>query len=323
MNTLAIPNTDLHASMLCFGTESIGAKSTESEAHALLDTFVTHGGNFIDTARIYSNWFPGELNCSERIIGDWLANRRDRDRLIIATKGGHFDLKDRIPRLSTRELELDLAGSLAKLQTDCIDLYWLHRDDPNRTVAELLETLHTFQQAGKIRHYACSNWHPDRISQAIAYAREKGYTGFVANQMRWSIGSPNMRPSSDPTVFAMDEPTYDLHVQTGLAAVPYSSQAGGFFTKFSDDPNIQSGYATRANRALHHSLQALSQKLNLTIGQLVLAYLWSHPFPVIPIIGCRNVEQLEDSLKALGHRLPDDVVKQLTEKHNLPFVQEL
>ena len=322
MNTPAIPNTDLHPSMLCFGTANIGVNNTESEAHALLDAFVAHGGNFIDTARVYSNWIPGESNRSERIIGDWLVKRRDRDRLIIATKGGHFELEDKIPRLSTRELEIDLAGSLGKLQTDCIDLYWLHRDDPNRSVAELLETLHTFQQAGKIRHYACSNWHPDRIRQANAYAREKGYTGFVANQMRWSIGSPNMRPSSDPTMFAMDEPTYDFHVQTGLAAIPYSSQAGGFFTKLSADPDIKSGYATSANRALHLSLQALSRDLNLTISQIVLAYLWSHPFPVIPIIGCRNIEQLEDSLKAVGHRLPDDVVKQLTDKHNLPFVQE-
>ena len=179
MDTLNIPNTDLNPSVLCLGTANIGVRNTEAEAHALFDAFVSHGGAFIDTARVYSNWIPGELNRSERIIGDWLAKRRDRDRLIIATKGGHFNLEDRIPRLSAEELETDLSGSLHKLQTDYIDLYWLHRDDINRPVAELLDILHAFQQAGKIRHYACSNWTPERIQEANACAQKKGYSGVL------------------------------------------------------------------------------------------------------------------------------------------------
>lgn len=322
MSTLPIPKTDLRPSTLCLGTAHFGANNTEAEAHAVLDAFAAHGGNFLDTARVYSNWVPGELNRSERIIGDWLAGRQDRDRLLIATKGGSFDPEHGAPRLAEHELEADITGSLEKLRTDRIDLYWLHRDDPERPVSEVIEALHAFQQKGKIRHYACSNWNPDRISQANAYAAKQGFTGFVANQMRWSIGSPNMGPTSDASMVGMDPSTYALHLKTGIAAIPYSAQARGFFTKLETDPKAGGGYATDANRALHRSLQALSREIGLTVGQIVLAYLWSHPFPVIPIVGCRNVGQLENSFTAVGHCLPEEAVRQLSSTHKLPYASE-
>lgn len=308
-----IPNTDLNVSAICLGLANIGVKNTEDEGMALLDAFLEAGGNFIDTARVYSNWVPGELNRSERIIGDWLTARGVREQVVVATKGGHFDLADRIPRLSREEMEIDLRGSLEKLQTDVIDLYYLHRDDSSRPVGELLDVLHGFQQAGHIRHYACSNWTPVRMQAARDYARAQGYTGFVANQMRWSLAGFHGKPPGDETMCSMDRETYDFHVKTGLAAIPYNSQAGGFFSKLDVDPKSveKSGAYSEGNLKLYDYLKQVADDLNVAISQVVLAYFWKQPFVSIPIVGCRNQAQLQDSLVAVDCDLSDDMIKHI------------
>jgi aryl-alcohol dehydrogenase-like predicted oxidoreductase len=309
-----IPNTHLNVSVLCLGLANIGVKNTEEEGMALLDAFLEAGGNFIDTARVYSNWIPGEVNRSERIIGDWLVDRGVRDRVVVATKGGHPDLVDQIPRLSREAMEIDLYGSLEKLQTDVIDLYYLHRDDTHRSVTELLDVLHTFQQAGKLRYYACSNWTPSRMQEAYDYAKAQGYTGFVANQMRWSVAGFLGKPPGDKTMCAMDQETMDFHVQTGMAAIPYNSQGGGFFSKLDRDPKSveKSGSYTVGNLKLYAYLKQVARELGVAISQVVLAYFWSQPFVSIPIVGCRNLEQLNDSLLAVDCELPDDVMKKIS-----------
>ncbi len=320
MEYTQISNTDLKPSAICLGIGSIGVKNTEAEGMALLDAFVEQGGTFIDTAHVYSNWAPGETSRSERILGDWMATRKNRDHLVIGTKGGHPDLSTMlISRLCRADLEEDVNGSLKKLQTDTIDLYYLHRDDPSLPVSDILDTLHDFQTVGKIRFYACSNWTPARIREANTYAHEKGYTGFVANQMRWNIGCFHMRPSSDQTMCGMDRETLTYHKQTGLAAIPYSSQAGGFFSKRNDHPEavVHSGYNTEANQTLHVYLQSLTQTLGLTMSQIILAYFWSHSFTAIPIVGCRNRTQLDDSLLAVWCRLPDEVMVRIDHLNGL------
>lgn len=309
-----IPNTHLHVSVLCLGLANIGVKNTEEDGMALLDAFLDAGGNFIDTARVYSNWIPGEVNRSERIIGDWLVDRGVRDRVVVATKGGHPDLVDKIPRLSREAMEIDLHGSLEKLQTDVIDLYYLHRDDMNRSVAELLDVLHDFHQLGKIRYYACSNWTPSRMQEAAEYAKAKGYTGFVANQMRWSVAGFQGKPPSDQTMCAMDRETMDFHMQTGMAAIPYNSQGSGFFSKLDRDPKSveKSGGYTEGNLKLYAYLKQVADEWDITISQIVLAYFWSQPFVSIPIVGCRNLEQLHDSLLAVDCELSEDVMKEIS-----------
>jgi aryl-alcohol dehydrogenase-like predicted oxidoreductase len=232
----------------------------------------------------------------------------------VATKGGHPDLVDQIPRLSREAMEIDLYGSLEKLQTDVIDLYYLHRDDTHRSVTELLDVLHTFQQAGKLRYYACSNWTPSRMQEAYDYAKAQGYTGFVANQMRWSVAGFLGKPPGDKTMCAMDQETMDFHVQTGMAAIPYNSQGGGFFSKLDRDPKSveKSGSYTEGNLKLYAYLKHVARELGVAISQVVLAYFWSQPFVSIPIVGCRNLEQLNDSLLAVDCELPDDVMKKIS-----------
>jgi aryl-alcohol dehydrogenase-like predicted oxidoreductase len=300
---------------MCFGLAGIGVKNTEEEGMTLLDVFLEAGGNFIDTARVYSNWVPGEVNRSERIIGKWLVDRGVRDQVVVATKGGHPDLVDKIPRLSKEAMETDLIGSLEKLKTEVIDLYYLHRDDEARPVAELLDVLHGFQQSGKIRYYACSNWTPKRMREARDYASGQGYTGFVANQMRWSVAGFQARPPSDKTMCAMDPETRDFHIQTCMAAIPYNAQAGGFFSKLSAAPESveKNGHYTEGNLKVYDYLIEVSQDMGVGISQIVLAYFWPQPFVSIPIVGCRNQAQLADSLRAVDCQLSADVMQKINE----------
>jgi aryl-alcohol dehydrogenase-like predicted oxidoreductase len=137
------------------------------DSFALLDAFVEQGGTFLDTAHVYANWAPGPRSISEKTIGAWLKATGTRDRLLIATKGGHpAPGHEPGSRLSPSDIVGDLDESLDFLGVERVDLYWLHRDDPNRPVGAMLEVVNEQARLGKIRHVGCSNWRPRRIRAA-------------------------------------------------------------------------------------------------------------------------------------------------------------
>lgn len=214
-----------------------------------------------------------------------------------------------IPRLSRREIVHDLDESLKYLQTDVIDLYWLHRDDPDRTVAEILETLNDQRQKGKIRWFGCSNWEPGRIRQAMEYAARKKWRCFVGNQMMWSLAAPDRNALPDQTQAVMDAPTYAFHRETGLAAIPYSPQANGFFSVLDEvgperlGEGIRRKYYSDANRGRFQRAKELSRQLNRSVSAVVLAYLINQPFPTIPIAGSGTIDHLRESLSAVDLKL--------------------
>jgi aryl-alcohol dehydrogenase-like predicted oxidoreductase len=319
MRSTAIPDTDLRPSCIALGIADLGVKNTEREAHALLDAFVEQGGTCIDTARVYSNWVPGESSRSERILGDWLQSSGMRDRLVVATKGAHPQLDSmHVPRMSPGEVQGDLEGSLRSMRIDAIDLYYLHRDDSSTPVEPIIDMLDSFVAGGKIRYYACSNWKPHRIEQACAYARAKGTRGFVANQMLWNAGSWTMRPPPDPTIVLFNRATRELHRRLPLAAFPYSSQANGFFSKLHerggepDEQLLESGYYSNANCAVYRIMSDIARKRGLAITEIVLLYLLEQDIVTIPIVGCRNREQLGSSLTAASRRLDEDDLSRIT-----------
>src|SRR5579862_172666 len=160
MTQVQIPATDLSVSSLCLGTGSYGTAISREDAFAMLDRFVELGGSFLDTANIYGNWVKDvERSISEKVIGAWMEERGCRSKVVVGTKGAHFDLATpAISRVSPAEIMKDLDESLASLRTDCIDLYWLHRDDPTRPVVEIIDVLDSAQSAGKIHWYGASNW---------------------------------------------------------------------------------------------------------------------------------------------------------------------
>jgi len=309
MKYATIPETDLRPSALCLGTNRFGSVIDHESAFALLDAFVDLGGSFIDTAHVYADWIPGApKSASEKTIGRWLKARGARDQVILATKGGHPALSNmKASRLSKEDIVRDVYESLEHLQTDWIDLYWLHRDDPSVPVGGMLETLNELATAGKIRYFGCSNWRLPRIREALEYSRRHGLGGFVANQPLWSLALPNQAALSDPdNLVVFDDECYDFHLKTRLAVVAYSSQGQGFFDKLNQlgPAGLQEGdrrrYYNDTNVARFAQVQVLARQHATSPGVIALSYLLSQPFVTIPIIGPRTIEQVRDSAKAVA-----------------------
>jgi aryl-alcohol dehydrogenase-like predicted oxidoreductase len=320
MHYTRLPGTELTPAAISLGSTHVGSRIDRDTSFRLFDVYLEAGGNFIDTANVYGDWLPGERSISEKTVGAWLRSRKARDKVILATKGAHPELETmHIPRMSRAEIVQDLNESLESLQTDVVDLYWLHRDDPQRPVGDILETLNEQVKAGKIRYFGCSNWRTERIRTARAYASEHGLHGFVANQTMWSLAAVDLAGIKDKTMVAMDEEMVRYHRQAGLPAVAYSSQANGLFHKMAQgtwdrmDPGVRGMYQVEANRRRLERIQRLAADTGLSVTQIVLGYLQSQPFVTIPIVGSRTVEQLFDSLQAAGVTLTPDQVRYLEE----------
>jgi aryl-alcohol dehydrogenase-like predicted oxidoreductase len=339
MRRLAIPSTDLQVAALCLGASDFGATVSQSDAFALLDAYAEQGGNFLDTARIYADWIPNiPRSVSELTLGCWMKARGNRQQIVVATKGGHPDLAAmQRSRLSPADLVSDIEASLRQLQTDVIDLYWLHRDDPTLPVASIIDTLAQQVKTGKIRYVAASNWRTARIQAALDYAQSRGLTTFVANQPLWSLGEPAPGALGMPGLVSFGQEEADFHRRTGMAVIPYSSQANGFFTKLAQagkqtpapkfwanlpglkwlsrkdaaqvlKPAVRKTYLTPANLRRFERVKELAERRQTGVTQIVLAYLTSQPFVTIPIIGCKTLQQLRDSLKASELRLtPEEI----------------
>jgi len=311
-----IPGTDLHPSVISLGTADFGSFIASSTAFQLLDAFIEQGGNFLDTARVYAAWVPAGLGLSEKTVGQWLKERGIREKVVLATKGAHYDFITHTPRVTRQDILADLEESLRALQTESIDFYWLHRDDPQQPVAEILETLNEQVARGKIRFFGCSNWRVERIAAALHYATEHNLAGFVGDQCMWSLAVPNQEAIADPTLVVMDAPLFDFHQKTGLAAIAYTSQAHGFFTKASADPaslsnHLQKTYGNATNTGRLQRLQRVSQELSLPISVVALAYLTHQPFPTFPVTTFTSVGQLLESIQAGDVELRADIVQYL------------
>lgn len=317
MTLRTIPATDVRVSPICLGTAFFGGHDEPASsglidtpgAYALLDTFVAAGGNFIDTARIYNDWIPGERSRSEGLLGRWMAERRNRNAIVLATKGAHGDAN--APRMNAREIAADVNASLERLRVDVIDFYYVHRDDEATSVEVIIDALNPHVRAGKVRYLGCSNWHAARIRDANAYAEKTGQAPFVVNQPMWNAAVVDPARLSDQTLAVMDDDMRRMHGETGMACVAFSSQAGGLFKKLESMWTSMrfrlgqgpAGYPAAANIARYQTIKAIAARKSLSVSQVVLAYLTSQPFVTIPIVGCRTVDQLVDSLTAADVRL--------------------
>jgi aryl-alcohol dehydrogenase-like predicted oxidoreductase len=319
MDRIRIPGTDLEISALCLGVAEIGVRQTEREAHSLLDYWVQNGGNAIDTARVYSDWIPGEKHRSERILGDWLKATGIREQIVLTTKAGHplFDGNWRV-RLSPSELRQDLEGSLETLGTDYIDVWFLHRDDERIPVEQIIDSCDTFVRDGRVKALGAANWTTRRIRNANDYASRAGKAGFVATQLFWNLGSRHYR-GLESTLQPMDDDAEQLHEAANLVAMPYSSQAGGFFSNWLEGDDIarlkaeRSGYATKVNFQIARLAGEIARRNGVPVGAVVLAFLRAHPFDVVPIVGCGTPAHLAASVEALDFVLSEADWKTLRE----------
>jgi len=311
---IRLPGTGLEVFPLCLGVADIGVRGSEAEGFALLDRFLELGGNFLDTARIYSDWIPGERHRSERILGGWLADRGTRDRVVLATKGCHPPLGDWDHRChEPGDVRREIEGSLETLGTGWIDLWWFHRDDLRVPVGELVDAVNVHIRSGEVRAWGVSNWTVPRIAGALAHARATGQAPPAAVQNFWNLGSRH-RPPWEPKLrmAVMDDTLAELHRREALAAIPYSSQANGFFSKWIEGDAAarekagKSAYACEANFRVAEAAAAIARRHGVPVNAVVLGYLTAHPFPVIPLVGCHDAAQWEASRAAAAFRLPQE-----------------
>ncbi|KQV64125.1 aldo/keto reductase [Caulobacter sp. Root343] len=311
-----LPKTDLRVSRLCLGSNMFGTALDQGRVDAVLDRFVALGGNFIDTARSYGDWIPGApAGASERAIGAWLKSQRRQD-VVVATKGGFFDLRvgDYRSRANPADVAKDLAESLEHLQVDAIDLYWLHADDPSVPVGELIDALIAEQSAGKIRAFGASNWSPERLVEAQAYAAGKGHAGFAAFQPFWGLATPNAEAAAAQGYGRYYDAAF---ADVDLPVIPYAGQSRGVFSKLADggEAGLPEGlaamYLNDANRARLPRVQAKAKALGASVNAVVLAWLINQSRLTIPIIGASRPDQLDDAFSALSLNLSAEAVAEL------------
>lgn len=314
-----ISGTEFNAAAIAFGGNTLSVLNGQDHANELLDLYAELGGNFIDTANIYGKWLEPASNYSEQYIGNWMKARRNRHQLVLATKGAHPAWTAlTVPRLTRQDVLIDLHESLQALRTDYIDLYYLHRDDERQPVEEIMAYLNDLIKAGKIRAFGCSNWKPGRIQEAMQIAEQKGWHGFVANQMMWSLAVADPAAFPDPTMVAMDDPGYTLHRQSQLTAIAYSAQAGGYFDKLQQAGKSKISaeqrllYDSPENDRRYTQACKLAYEMGCSLTEVVLGYLLAQPFPTFPIIGSRTPGQLRASMKAAERHWPAEIVERLT-----------
>ena len=292
------------ASVIALGTMDFGGKIEEGRAREYMDAYIEIGGNFIDTARIYGDFAAGVQGGSEQVIGRWLQDRNCRHQIVLGTKGGHPDPATmHTGRLSRKEICDDIRRSLDNLRTDCVDIYWLHRDDPARPVQDILESLTFLVEEGMARHVGVSNWRPERIDEALHAANQHGLVRLSANQPQFSLARQVV--VEDDTLCQMDAKTHALHVRENLACQPFSSQAKGFLAKMdAQGEGVLTDKARRRflceeNLQVFSRAQALSRETGYSVGAISLAWLTSQPFPTFPIAGVSRMEHIA-ALKEAG-----------------------
>lgn len=304
LSKVTLGKTDLSVSRLCYGTNMLGWMLDQGQSNAILDTFAELGGNFIDTARSYGDWAPdAPIGASERAVGAWLKTR-NRDDFVIATKGGFFDMRvgDYRNRVTPEDIASDLNQSLDHLGVDRIDLYFLHLDNPEAPVEPIVDAMVGHQEAGRIRHFAASNWAADRIRAANAYAASIGKAGFAASETFWGLAAPDAAVAAQQGYQHYYEGEYEELHASGLPILAYAAQSGGYFTKRASGAavreDIAARYANPLNDKRFAAAQALAEAKGVSINEVVLAYLLNQPNQTIPIFGGSSPDQVRDSVKA-------------------------
>jgi len=296
---------------VCLGTMTFGREADEEMSFHIMDRYVELGGNFFDTADAYS------AGASEEIVGRWLKKRGARHDIVLATKvhttmgpgpndGG----------LSRLHIQQGVEDSLARLQTDVIDLYQIHRWDPEVPVEETLEALSDLVRAGKVRYIGCSNLTAWQLSKFLYTADLFGLTRFIS-----------LQPIYNAINRGIEREVLPLCEDAGLGVIPYNPLAGGMLTgKYKRGEQLPSGarlgafsayydrYYTDMSFDVVEAFVAKAEERGVSPAQLALAWVLADPRVTCPIMGARNLEQLNDTIQGLDIRLTPE------EREEIPAV---
>ncbi|MBK8161265.1 MAG: aldo/keto reductase [Rhodospirillaceae bacterium] len=311
MSRVGWGRSGLLVSKLCFGGNVFGWTVDQAMSHRLLDGFVDAGFNFIDTADVYSKWHDGNKGGeSETIIGAWLKARGNRDKVVVATKVGS-DMGDGEKGLSKAYIARAVERSLQRLQTDYIDLYQSHWDDPAVPVEETLEAYQALIKAGKVRVIGCSNFSPERLSAALAAHATQGLPRYECLQPEYNLYERA----------GFEGALSDLCRRNEVGVITYFSLAGGFLTgkyrstvdlgKSARGSDVAKYLDARGLRILA-ALDAVALRYQATATRVALAWLMAQPAVTAPIASATSPGQLAELTAAAELKLDPTDMSDLT-----------
>jgi aryl-alcohol dehydrogenase-like predicted oxidoreductase len=284
----------------------------EPTSFKLLDAFIDSGLNLVDTADSYSTWAPGHTGGeSETVIGNWFKKSGKRNKVVLATKVGS-PMGEGKQGLSHKYIFAEVEESLRRLQTDYIDLYQSHRDDPNTPVEETLGAYADLVKQGKVRAIGCSNFTAARIEESLKASREHGYPEYVSLQPNYNLYD---REDYEKNL----EPTVTKH---GLGVIPYFSLASGFLTgkyhsKSDAEKAARAGmlgkYFTDRGARILAALEKGAKEHNATQAQVALAWLIARPSITAPIASATKLDQLHDIIAATDLQLRASAIQELNQ----------
>lgn len=293
----------MNLSKIGLGTGRFGTVVSKEDSFQMLDMFYEHGGNVIDTARNYYEWVENGRGKSEETIGKWMSERGIREKVFISTKGGvRNEGKTFYMNLSKNNLLEECGQSLDALQTEYIDIYLLHRDEPERPVEEIMENLQAVREKTKAKVIGVCNWSAERVKAANEYAGKNGLAPLDIVQTWWSIAAYTPNMWNDPTTTWMDSEMYEYLKENQLLAMAYTSQAKGFFQKA-----IREGYenvndflkhriATEENLRRLEVIEAYCTERKVSPTAVVNSYITDNQVDGIALVSCSKLEQLKDIL---------------------------
>lgn len=254
---------------------------------SILDSWIAGGGNMIDTARIYG------AGRSEELLGNWLSENNNRQQIMLLTKGCHHDHLG--PRVTHQDLKLDLEQSLESLQTDHIELYLLHRDDPNVPVSEIVDWLDEHRKAGLIGAFGGSNWSVQRAQEAYDYSVRAGTGIFAATSNYFGLATAN--EEMWPGVELINDADRDWYARTGTVNFAWSSLGRGYFAGKGEgkeaDEDVARVYVNDVNFGRRTRAIELGEQKGFTSVQIAGAYAICQPFASIALVGCTSVDEVQ------------------------------
>ncbi|MFD7462334.1 MULTISPECIES: aldo/keto reductase [unclassified Streptomyces] len=303
-------SSDLEVFPLSLGGNVFGWTADRDQSFAVLDAYAAAGGNFVDTADVYSAWIEGNSGGeSETIIGEWLRARGNRADVVVATKvSQHPEYQG----LSAANIKAAADASLHRLGTDHIDLYYTHFDRPEVPVEEIIGALDELVKAGKVRHIAASNISAERLRESLEFSDREGLARYVALQPHYNLVSRE----------TYEGELQDVAARAGLAAVPYYALASGFLTgKYRPGTTVDSARASGAAKHLDSergrrvltALDDIAAAHEAPVATVALAWLAAQPTVAAPIASARTVEQLPALLGVAELRLTEEELKRLGE----------
>jgi aryl-alcohol dehydrogenase-like predicted oxidoreductase len=310
MNKRALGRSGLQVSPLCFGGNVFGWTANEATSFKLLDAWVDAGLNFIDTADVYSRWVPGHTGGeSETIIGKWLKRSGKRDRVVLATKVGK-DMGDAKVGLAPAYIRSAVEASLKRLQTDVIDLYQSHDDDPKTPLADTLGAYADLIQAGKLRAIGASNFTAARLSEALSVSAAHGLPRYECLQPHYNLVE---RAAYEAELEA-------VCVQHGLGVINFFALASGFLSGKYRSPN-DLGKSPRGEGVKKYlnahglgvlaALDSVAARLNSTPAQVALAWQIARPSITAPIASATSLDQLQGLIAAITLTLDAEAIRSI------------